>query len=135
VVRTNTSAGDDAQPSKRARVSSLKKLLVSKYMITLLTYSIINLDPYSDITSIHRRPSASGQPKPATKKVMVHKTIDPVAAAAAAASSMGGTGWTILSIADAWDSSRCVTEFLEGLRNREADREGIPFALLDVFIH
>jgi hypothetical protein len=101
---------------------------VPKYVITLLAYSAINLDPYSDITAIHRRPLASGQPKPATKSVTILKT-------AAASSLAGGIGWTVLSIADAWDSSRCVTEFLEGLKNTEADQEGIPFALLDAFIH
>jgi hypothetical protein len=91
VVRTNTSAGDDAQPFKRARTPSLKKLLVPKYVITLLAYSIINLNPYSDIMTIHRRPSASGQLKLATKQVTILKTATPVAAATAA-SSAGGTG-------------------------------------------
>jgi hypothetical protein len=101
----------------------LKRLLVPKYVITLLAYSIINLDPYSDIMAIHRRPSASSQPKLASKQVTVLKTVAPVAIAAAY-SSVGGIGWTVLSTADAWDSSRCVSEFLEGLKNQEADREG-----------
>jgi hypothetical protein len=127
VVRTDTSAGDDAEPSKRARASSLKKLLVPKYVITLFAYSVINLDPYSDIATIHRRPSVSGQPKLATKHVTVLKTAAPVAAAA---SSVGGTGWTVPSTADAWDSSRRVTEFLEGLINRDTDQEGIPLLFL-----
>jgi hypothetical protein len=35
----------------------------------------------------------------------------------------------VLSTADAWNSSRHITKFLEGLKNREADREGIPFFL------
>jgi hypothetical protein len=47
----------------------------------------------------------------------------------------GGTGGTVLSTADAWDSSRRVTEFLEGLKNRKADREGIPFVPPDASIH
>jgi hypothetical protein len=106
---------------------------VPKYVITLLAYSIINLDPYSDITVIHRRPSASGQPKPTTKQVAILKTAAPVAAAAS--SSTGGTGWTVLSITGTFDSSRCVIKFLDGLKNREADWEGIPFALLDASIH
>jgi hypothetical protein len=131
-VRTGTSAGDDAQPSKRARAPSLKRLLVPKYVITLLGYSVINLDPYSDITAIHRRPSTSGQPKLATKQVTVLKTTTPVDVAS---SLVGGAGWTVLSTTDAWDSSRHVTEFLEGLKKREADLEGIPFALLDASIH
>jgi hypothetical protein len=101
---------------------------VPKYVITLLAYSVINLDPYSDITTIHRRPLVSGQLKPSTRQVTILKT-------AAASSSTGGTGWTVLSTADAWDSYRRVTEFLEGLKNREADREGIPFALHDASIH
>jgi hypothetical protein len=40
-----------------------------------------------------------------------------------------------VGLADTWDSSRRVTEFLEGLKNREADQEGIPFSLVDAFIH
>jgi hypothetical protein len=37
VARTDTSAGDDAQPSKRARVPSLRRMIVPKYvMISLL---------------------------------------------------------------------------------------------------
>jgi uncharacterized protein (UPF0261 family) len=102
----------------------LKKLLVPKYVITLLAYSVINLNPYSDITTIHRRPSVSGQPKLATKKVTILKTVAHVIVAAA--SSAGGTGWTVLSIAGAWDSSRCVTKFLEGSKNRKAGRGRYP---------
>jgi hypothetical protein len=89
-VRTDTSTGDDAQPSKRARVASLKRLLVPKYVITFLAYFVINLDPYSNITAIRRRPLVSGQPKPATKQVTVLKTAAPVAVATAS-SSPGGT--------------------------------------------
>jgi hypothetical protein len=103
-AKTNTSAGDDAQPSKRSRAPSLKRLLVPKYVIILLAYSVINLDIYSDITAIHRKPLASGQPKPATKQVTVLKTGAHVAAAAAS-SLDGGTGWTVLSTANTWDSS------------------------------
>jgi hypothetical protein len=71
------------------------------------------LDPCSDITAIHRRPSASGPLKPVTMLVTILKTAAPVAAAAAAiSSSEGGTGRNVLSTADAWGSSRCVTDFL-----------------------
>jgi hypothetical protein len=38
---------------------------------------------------------------------------------------MGVIGLTVLSTAEVWDSSRCITEFPEGLRSREAYREGI----------
>jgi hypothetical protein len=71
----------------------------------------------------------SGPPKLATKLVNILKTAAPVATAAVS-SSEGGTGWTVLSTADAWDSSRRVTDFLEGLKNREADQEGTPFVPL-----
>jgi hypothetical protein len=98
VARTDTSTGDDAQPSKRARAPSLKRLLVPKYVITHLTYSVINLDPYSGITTIHKRPSASGQPKPSTKPVTILKIAAPMTVAS---SSAGGTDWTVLSTADA----------------------------------
>jgi hypothetical protein len=122
---TDASAGDDAQPSKRARAPSLKKLLVPKYVTDFLTYFIVNLYPCSDLTAIHRRPSASGPPKLATKLVTILKTAAPVAAGAIS-SSEGGTGRTVLSTTDAWDSSRHVTDFLDGLKNQEAGREGTP---------
>jgi hypothetical protein len=102
---------------------------VPKYVITLLAYPVINLDPYSDITTIHRRPSTSSQPKPASQQVTVLMTTAPVAAVAAS-SSVGGTGWTILSTVHALDSSWCVTEFLEVLKNQEVHREGTPFVPL-----
>jgi hypothetical protein len=73
----------------------------------------------------------SGPPKPATKLVTILKTAAPVAAAVVS-SSEGGTGRTVLSTADAWDSPRRVTDFQEGLKNREADQEGtscIPLLL------
>jgi hypothetical protein len=98
-------------------------------VITLFAYSVVNHDSCSDITAIHRRPSVSGQLNLANKMVTILKTATHVAAAATS-SSEGGTGWTILSTADAWDSSRRVTEFLEGLKNQEADREGKPFVPL-----
>jgi hypothetical protein len=91
VARTDTPIGDDAQSSKRARAPSLKKLLVPKYVISLIAYSVINLDPCSDITTIHRKPSATGPSKPATKLVTILKT-DALVTAATIFSSEGGTG-------------------------------------------
>jgi hypothetical protein len=112
-------------------ISSLKKLFVLKYVTALLTYFVFNLDPCSDITAIHRRPSVSGPPKPATKLVTILKIVAHVVAAATAiSSSEEGIGWTVLLTADAWDSSRRVTDFMEGLKNREDDREGTPFVPL-----
>jgi hypothetical protein len=103
----------------------LKKLCVPKYVTALLTYIVVNLYPCSDLTTIHRRPSASGPLKPTTKLVTIVKTAAPVPAAAIF-SSEGGTGRTVLSTADAWDSSRRVTDFLKGLKNQEAVWEGTP---------
>jgi hypothetical protein len=68
----------------------------------------------------------SGPPKPATKLVTILKTAAPMTAAIIS-SLEGGTGQTVLSTANAWDSSRCVIDFLEGLKNREADQEGTPY--------
>jgi hypothetical protein len=104
-------------------------MLVPKYVTVLLAYSVVNFDPCSDITAIHRKPSASGPPKPATKLVTILKTAAPLGAAVVS-SSGGGIGQTVLLTADAWDSSWCVTDFLEGLKNREADRKGTPFVPL-----
>jgi hypothetical protein len=58
----------------------------------------------------------SGPPKPTTKLVTILKTAAPTAAAAVS-SSEGGTGRTVLSTSEACDSSRLVTDFLEGLKN------------------
>jgi hypothetical protein len=108
----------------------LKKLLVAKLVATLLTYFVVNLYPCSDLTAIHMRPSASGPLKPTTKPVTILNIAAPMAVAAIS-SSEGGTGRTVLSTVDTWDSSRRVTDFLEGLKNREADREGTPCVPLD----
>jgi hypothetical protein len=43
------------------------------------------------------------------------------------APSVGVTGSTTLSAAEAWDLCRRTTEFLEGLKNREADQQGSTF--------
>jgi hypothetical protein len=43
------------------------------------------------------------------------------------APSIGMTGSSALSAAEAYDFCRRTTEFLEGLKNREADQQGNPF--------
>jgi hypothetical protein len=40
---------------------------------------------------------------------------------------LGGMTMMIRSNAKAWDSVRCLTEYLEGLKNAEADRKGTHF--------
>jgi hypothetical protein len=98
---------------------------VPKYVTALLTYFVVNLYPCSDLMAIHRRPSPSGPPKPVTWLVTILNIATHVAAAAIS-SSEGGTDWTVLSTANARDYSRRVTDFLESLKNWEADQEGTP---------
>jgi hypothetical protein len=43
------------------------------------------------------------------------------------APSAGITGSTALSAAEAWDFCQWTAEFLEGLKNRDADQQGNPF--------
>jgi hypothetical protein len=43
------------------------------------------------------------------------------------APSAGATGSTVLSAAEAWNFCRRTTEFLEGLKYREADQQGNLF--------
>jgi hypothetical protein len=43
------------------------------------------------------------------------------------APSVGVTGPTALSATEAWDFYRRTTEFLESLKNRDADQQGNPF--------
>jgi hypothetical protein len=45
------------------------------------------------------------------------------------APSAGVTGSITLSAAEAWDFCRWTAEFLEGLKNREADQQGNLFTL------
>jgi hypothetical protein len=52
------------------------------------------------------------------------------AIAAAAPPPMGVIDSKVVSTTKAWDYSRCAIEFLEGLKNKEADREGNPFSPL-----
>jgi hypothetical protein len=46
------------------------------------------------------------------------------------APSVGVTGFTALSAVEAWDFCQRTTEFLEGLKNRDADQQGNPFTPL-----
>jgi hypothetical protein len=76
--------------------------------------------------AVHRKSSAGGSSKNIDKPIATHQTIPP-AVFASTPSSTKGTSWTILSTTDAWNFSRCVTEFLEDLKNREVNWEGTPF--------
>jgi hypothetical protein len=109
------------------------------------TYSIADFDTYSDNIAVCRKSSTSSPPKPTAKLMAIPKTggsskkadelatvhehIPPVVTTPIPSSSEG-TNWTVLSTAEAWNSSRRVTKFLESLKNREADQKGTPFAPL-----
>jgi hypothetical protein len=75
---------------------------------------------YSHDSSVRRKPSFADPSK---------NIIQPATSSYATpiAPSVGVTGSTTLSVAEAWDYCRRTTEFLEGLKDREADQEGNPF--------
>jgi hypothetical protein len=75
---------------------------------------------YSHDSSVHRKPSSADPSKKITQLV-------PSSYATPFVPSAGVTGSTTLSVAEAWDYCRWAAEFLEGLKNREADQEGNPF--------
>jgi hypothetical protein len=71
-------------------------------------------------SSDRRKPStADPSKKLAQRASSSHATL--------VAPSAGVTGFTTLSAAKAWDYCRRTTEFLYGLKNREADQEGNRF--------
>jgi hypothetical protein len=75
---------------------------------------------YSHDSSIHRKLSSADSSKKITQPA-------PSSYAILVAPSVGVTGSTTLFAAEAWDFYRWTSEFLEGLKNREADQQGNPF--------
>jgi hypothetical protein len=75
---------------------------------------------YPHDSSVHRKPSPTDPSKKITHPAPSSSTT-PVAP------SLGVTGSTPLSAIEAWDFCRWTAEFLEGLKNREADQHGNPF--------
>jgi hypothetical protein len=63
-------------------------------------------------------------PADPSKKITQHA---PSSYATPVAPSVGVTGSNALSTAEAWDFCRQTAEFLEGLKNRDADQKGNPF--------
>jgi hypothetical protein len=76
-----------------------------------------------------RKSLASGPPKQADKQATALQTATHVITTAAPP-PVGVASSKVVSTAEAWNYSRCVTEFLKGLKNREANREGNPFSPL-----
>jgi hypothetical protein len=75
---------------------------------------------YSHHSSVCRKPSSADPSKKITQPAC-SSYATPIAPYA------GVTGSTTLSAAEAWDYYWWIAEFLEGLKNREADQEGNPF--------
>jgi hypothetical protein len=75
---------------------------------------------YSHDSYVHRKPSSADLSKKITQPT-------PSSYATPIAPSVGVTGSTTLSVAEAWDYYRRTTKFLEGLKNRDADQEGNRF--------
>jgi hypothetical protein len=75
---------------------------------------------YSHGSSIRRKPSSADPSKKITQPA-------PSSYATPVAPSAGMTGSTTLSAAEAWNYCRRIAEFLEGLKNKEANQEGNPF--------
>jgi hypothetical protein len=75
---------------------------------------------YSHDSSVHRKSSPADLSKKITQPA-------PSSYATPVTPSAGVTSSTTLSAAEACDFYRWTTEFLEGLKNREADQQGNPF--------
>jgi hypothetical protein len=75
---------------------------------------------YSNDSSVCRKPLSVDMSKKITKPATSSYATQ-------VAPSAGVTGSTTLSAAEAWDYYRWTAEFLEGLKNKEADQEGNPF--------
>jgi hypothetical protein len=83
-----------------------------------------------DIVTVHRKPSALGS-SPSTYKQSVSQTISPTVIVAAPL-SVGVISLITLSVAKALDSTKRVSAFLMGLKDKEADRVDNPFFPLTV---
>jgi hypothetical protein len=75
---------------------------------------------YFDDLSIHRKPLSDDPSTKVTKPATSSY-------ATLVAPSVGVTSSTTLPAAEPWDYCRRTAEFLEALKNREADQEGNPF--------
>jgi hypothetical protein len=115
-VRTDTSASEDAQSSKRTRAPTLKRMIVPKYTMILFLFILsLTFNLYSDNIAVCRKSSVSVLPK-STDKLMaspkaggstkkedesstVHQLV-PSVVAAPIPSSSEGNNLTVLSTAD-----------------------------------
>jgi hypothetical protein len=91
-----------------------------------LYFDVCEFNLYSDDAFVYKKPSTTGSQKKTIKPTTASQIVLPIITALIPPSA-GITGPTTLSPAKAWDHYRWATEFLEDLKNREADREGRPF--------
>jgi hypothetical protein len=85
-----------------------------------LCFIICDFILYSHDSSVHRKPSSVDPSKKITQPT-------PSSHVAPVAPSVGVTGSITMSAAEAWDFCQQTDEFLEGLKNREADQQGNSF--------
>jgi hypothetical protein len=81
---------------------------------------------YEDMT-VRRRFLARGLLKKDDKQAAILQTVAPLIATIAPP-PVGAIGSKVISTTEAWDCARRAADFLEGLKNREADREGTFFS-------
>jgi hypothetical protein len=84
---------------------------------------------YDDSITSCRKSSKDGSSKSVGQPLLTTPSVLPIATAHVHPPS-GGTSMTIQSTAEASDSARCLAEYLEGLKNAEADREGTHFSFV-----
>jgi hypothetical protein len=87
---------------------------------------VVNIYLPSDDIVVCIKCTASGSSKHTDKQSVIPQ-INPSTIVGLVPPPVGVIGLTIRSTTEAWDSSRHLTEFLEGFKNAEADRGGTHF--------
>jgi hypothetical protein len=91
----------------------------------IIFYLLLYTDSHTDGITSCRKSSKDGSSKSAGQSLLTTPSVLLVATSLIPPS--GGTSLTIRSTAEASDSARHLAEYLEGLKNAEADREGTHF--------
>jgi hypothetical protein len=91
-----------------------------------LYFVVCKFNLYSDYASACRKPLVAEPPKKTIKPRTASQTVSLIITTPIPPPA-GVTGSMMLSPAEAWDHYRRVTEFLEGLKDREVDREDNSF--------
>jgi hypothetical protein len=91
-----------------------------------LYFIVCEFNLYSDDVPVCRKPLAGESSNKTIKPTTASQTI-PNVITTPIHPPVGVTGSTTLAPTKAWDHYRRAAEFLENLKNREADREGNSF--------